>query len=1082
MRQSSVVAGRSASGSVGVDGGLVGRVTEIATVSEQLDLAIGGRGSLMVVSGEPGIGKTRLAEEAVALAKRRGFETAWSAAWERGPSQPFATWTELLPSVVDVNSLGLTGSELAELARILPQIGAPATTSDGEVAQIQTFEVVVRALETTAARRPLLLVVDDVQWVDAASRVLLEYVASKLHGLRLAIVTTYRDTEPSEAVETIDRLARLSIRLPLRELDDSAAVRLATSTVEGIAEATAEVAAKRGGGNPFYIRELARLAAAGRLDASGLDAVPASIRAVLERRLARLPQPTTELLERAAVVGGAFGLDVLAAVTGEDPAALLERLEPALVARLCREHDYEHFAFSHPLVRSTLVESIPATARMQLHLAIADAFERTPTLGPSAAGLAHHLVEAAPLVGLARAVPYDVEAGRAALARTAFGDAAFHFERALDGVTAENVRERIDLLVSLGDSLRQGGERRRSRTAFTEAAELARSVGDIDTIGTAALGMTEAHMDAGIGMPVADHDAIALVEEALAKLPSGSVALRARLKARLSNLIRYWSDSGKRSAQLAAEAISLARQAGDGELERQVRVESRMPNAYGEPLLEVVNEVQAFTEGSNRPAQLHSRAMTAALKAVIESDLAGLHAAVDAMNIVVGRFPSTRWLLLNNDGMLAHLHGDLGRAEAGALAILELPRSQRGPMATSMAAMILYYVRWDGGRLAEIEGVMSHYAEERMAIPSTSSMHALLLAEIGAHDRARPIVHHLTSDDARAVWNDINAPAALFNLAHAVAIIGDPEAAKPLYQRLLPFRGMGLFVGAPGIVPGNLDQALAVTAATAGDMEVAERHFASALDAAGRMQAPLWRARTKADHAAALAANGGDVATARRLAEEARDEAARHRADGIVAVAERVLEGLAAASNADVDGLPVRREGVFRREGDVWLLRYAATEVRVRHSKGVGDLAVLLARPGHEVHVAELVGAGDLAPEVGDALLDDKAIAAYRVRLTDLAEDEDDARRSGDSERAAQARAEYDTLVEHLTTNLGLAGRSRRSDDWTERARKAVRSRVGNALKRIDVQHPQLGRHLRASVRTGMFCSYQPPDDVDWQL
>jgi tetratricopeptide (TPR) repeat protein len=175
--------------------------------------------------------------------------------------------------------------------------------------------------------------------------------------------------------------------------------------------------------------------------------------------------------------------------------------------------------------------------------------------------------------------------------------------------------------------------------------------------------------------------------------------------------------------------------------------------------------------------------------------------------------------------------------------------------------------------------------------------------------------------------------------------------------------------------------------------------------------------------------------------------------------------------------------GTFRREGDVWQLTYDGTSVRLRDAKGLADLAVMLARPGREVHVAELVGAVDLGPRpAGDALLDDKAIASYRARLTELAEEEDEADTTGDAERSAVARAEREALVDRLSSDLGLGGRSRTAEDWAERARKAVRTRVASALKRIDVEHPSLGRHLRASVKTGAYCAYDPPEPVTWQL
>jgi hypothetical protein len=145
---------------------------------------------------------------------------------------------------------------------------------------------------------------------------------------------------------------------------------------------------------------------------------------------------------------------------------------------------------------------------------------------------------------------------------------------------------------------------------------------------------------------------------------------------------------------------------------------------------------------------------------------------------------------------------------------------------------------------------------------------------------------------------------------------------------------------------------------------------------------------------------------------------------------------------------------------------------------------MLLARPGREVHVAELVGVGDSFGSAtgGDVRLDDRAIVAYKSRLAELADDQDEADTRGDIERSARAGAERDALVERLAADLGLGGRSRTADDWAERARKAVRTRVANTLKRIDAEHAPLGRHLRASIRTGAFCTYDPPEPTSWEI
>lgn len=174
------------------------------------------------------------------------------------------------------------------------------------------------------------------------------------------------------------------------------------------------------------------------------------------------------------------------------------------------------------------------------------------------------------------------------------------------------------------------------------------------------------------------------------------------------------------------------------------------------------------------------------------------------------------------------------------------------------------------------------------------------------------------------------------------------------------------------------------------------------------------------------------------------------------------------------------RRGVFRREGDVWLIGIDDASTRVRDMKGFADIAVLLDRRGREVHVSELAGA--LVRTNPQPLADGKAIAAYRQRLADLADDEAEAERNHDGERVARLRQEREALLAHLSSSVGLRGRTRVADDVAERARKAVRLRIANALKRIEGAQPAVGRHLRASIRTGAFCVYEPVDDVDWQL
>jgi len=154
--------------------------------------------------------------------------------------------------------------------------------------------------------------------------------------------------------------------------------------------------------------------------------------------------------------------------------------------------------------------------------------------------------------------------------------------------------------------------------------------------------------------------------------------------------------------------------------------------------------------------------------------------------------------------------------------------------------------------------------------------------------------------------------------------------------------------------------------------------------------------------------------------------------------------------------------------------------VTLRASKGLVDLAALIAEPGRERHCLELIGAGVDEDGTGP-VLDDVARRAYEQRVRELQQDIDDADADHDTGRAERARVELDALVDQLTAALGLGGRARSTSSSAERARSAVTQRVRTALRRIDEAQPRLGRHLRASIRTGTFCSYQPEEPVHWE-
>jgi hypothetical protein len=193
--------------------------------------------------------------------------------------------------------------------------------------------------------------------------------------------------------------------------------------------------------------------------------------------------------------------------------------------------------------------------------------------------------------------------------------------------------------------------------------------------------------------------------------------------------------------------------------------------------------------------------------------------------------------------------------------------------------------------------------------------------------------------------------------------------------------------------------------------------------------------------------------------------------------------GVRSSSPAAASGSDGSEPHVFRRDGDVWLLAWNDRATHVRHSKGMTDLSRLLAKPGTEMHVLDLVDDGpvvDAGPS-GDAI-DPTARRNYRLRLEDIEAELAEADRDGDVTRSERLHAERDALIDELSAAYGLGGRARRRGDSSERARSAVTQRVRDTITRIAQVQPELGGHLRRSIRTGTFCAYQPDTPIDWQL
>jgi predicted ATPase len=483
----------------------VGREGQLVALTADLDAAAAGRGGVVLVAGEPGIGKTRLAEELATQATTRSVLVLWGRCWEGEGAPAFWPWVQVVRAYVEAadpaalrQDMGAGAADIAQVVpsvrALLPDLPAPPPI-EPEAARFRLFDSLAGFLRAAAVRRPLLLIFDDLHWADAPSLALLRFVSRELEGAGLLVVGIYRHTEVDPGHPLVVTLADLTRgqhhrRLLLGGLEEREVASF-VALVAGVEPSPGLAAAvyRQTDGNPFFVTEVVRLLASqGRLDPAETTApalaagLPEGVRAVVAERLGRLSDGCRRVLEVAAVVGRDFQLRALEPASGLDPEGLLELVEEAEAARVVGAvpGGLGRWRFAHALVREVLYEGLPAVRRIRLHGRVGEALEAVYVAdpGPHLAELAYHFVAAAPggqaLVD--RAVRVATAAGRRSLELLAWEEAADLFERALAALELAELpdqQRRCQLLLALGEARMASSDVPAARAAYQQAATLA---------------------------------------------------------------------------------------------------------------------------------------------------------------------------------------------------------------------------------------------------------------------------------------------------------------------------------------------------------------------------------------------------------------------------------------------------------------------------------------------------------------------------------------------------------------------------------------------------------------------------------
>jgi tetratricopeptide (TPR) repeat protein len=1039
---------------------------------------------MLFLVGEPGIGKTRLAEHTAELAAREGMVVAWGHCWESG-APAFWPWPRVIRSLArerEPADLRLhLGPGAPWVAQLVPELAAalpdlkPVPSLESAQARFALFDALTTFVASTSRASPALIILDDLHVADPGSLLALEFLAREVRNTSVFVLGTAQDLGPRERPEAyrlLVELGREGRRIPVGGLDRESIAELIEhrgGMSPGGEAARALHAATAG--NPFFVGELARLLAVedgpgrppGRL--TGHLPLPDTVRETIQRRLGSISPQLRGLLEIASVIGPEFQVTTLASVGSSEPDAVMRILDEGLTANLVVAHGVTRFRFAHGLLRETLYDALPAARRIELHRTVGSALESVygPDHEDRLDSLAHHFLEAAPAGDVDKAVSYALRAGRKAMRLLAFEQAANVLRVALDANESlqPDASRRAELLLALGEAQVDAGDPA-WRDTLLAAAAAARAIDRVDVLARVGLAFRAFALTPG----VPDQKLIVLLEDSLERLGDDDPALRACLLARLAVALYYSTSAGSagRREALVDEAISIARQLNDPDALASVLANGQFAT-WGpdttERSLEWATELVGLAERRDN-RELALVACNRRIDLLLElGNIAEADIAIKTLERLAEANPEPRaaaYVPLQQ-GRRAALEGRYREAEQLQRQASEVADRLRDPAVAMLASGELFGIRWAQGRIAELEPEARAFADRAPGMPVWRAGLALILCRLGRDAEARRELERLVHDGVCDMPRDNVWLLAAALLSEVCLHLDDVERARVLHEQLTPLAARNV-VSPHAIFAGPVSLFLAILASTMGEAQLAAEHLDMAADAAARMGARpvLERIQTL-----------GEREPARPQAEPAAQlpESAR-----------------------------------LYREGDVWAFDYAGRTVRVRHSKGIGYLAYLLARPGVEVAALDLIrvdqpapapaggnaAASELPVATGDEgtgpVLDAEAKSAYRERLESLREEIEEAELFHDPERAARAKAEMDFLAHELAGAVGLAGRDRKAGSTAERARVNVTRTIRSALARVAEHDTELGRELETTIRTGTFCSHVPDPrrPLSWEV
>jgi len=885
-------------------GVFVGRQQEMGELKACLEDALSGRGRLVMLVGEPGIGKTRTAQELATYAGLRGAQVLWGRSYEEQGVPPYWPWVQAIRSYVRDrdpeqlrSEMGAGAADIAEVVsdvlERLPDL-QPAPQLEPEQARFRLFDSIAAFLKTASQRQPLVLVLDDLHWADQPSLSLLEFMARELGGSRLLVIGTYRDVEVSRRHPLSQTLAeltreRLFQRVLLRGLGQEDVGRF----IELVSGSTAprglvEAVHRQTEGNPLFVTEVVRLLVQeGQLTDSpdqsqerpgGWESwsvrIPEGVREVIGRRLDHLSERCNQALTIASVIGREFTLEQLTPMVADATEdRLLEVLEEALASRVIEElpRSVGRYQFTHALIQETLQEELSGTRRARLHGDIAEALERLyeGDIEAHSAELAYHFAEAQSALGMGKLVRYSLLAGERALASYAHEEASSHFQRALAAKAGQPVdAEAAEALFGLG----------RAQVATVETYRLSEAVatlsrafdyyaesGDVER----AVSVAEHPLPAAAGHVTG---AATLIARALDLVAPDSLQ-SARLLSSHGRILGLEEGDYQRARELLDRSLEIVRREGDVGVELRTLVSSAEIEGYHlrwEEAVAVGTQALNLASRVDDPRSEMLAHYWVSLSRFILGDAEGIAQHAEAMLAAAERLRHHFYLaraLFSNE-MMARCLGEFAAARQF---------SERGLAVSPRETRLLFgrtLLEYEVGDFENGELYLRRLLEVMESAPPGPSLENATAAVAISY-----LSRNTGTDDQLAMGKSvaeanlssplITGVIAEFNrtaLSLAAVQEKDESAASAQYSALTSMVGLGISV----IFGGQSDHVFGILAHTMGNLEQATVHFEDALSfcrKAGYRPELAW---TCCDYADTLLQrnNEGDQAKAMTLLDE----------------------------------------------------------------------------------------------------------------------------------------------------------------------------------------------------------------------